>query len=1661
MVQGGGIALAAAVALVSLAGLTTASAGASGPVGSGGIAVSANGTHDVSVEALNIAIGAFALGATVATATNERAVLASLSSTSAMSTTGAVLVAADSHDSATANTPGGGGGGISISVMVPVASVSGATRATLAGDITGSSSIEVRATGENVVKATAFVVGVSVIGISGAVATATLEDDADVEALVGDTAALTSSGDVLVDARHVGQGNKATATATIGSGGGIASFAVAVAVAEVENRLLARLDGDVTTSGTGLESVKVNAGGNNEAVADTFIVSGGLFSGAGAGALAELGSGSDVEARVGATSDISSQGAVVVNATSDADATASSDVVSGGLVGVGVALPKATVGGTTRAELSGDITQGDALTVTAAGTYDATATAHPLAIGFVAVAGADAEAVVESSASIEAHIGPAVGTGGSDRPTVNVGSGAVLVSADATMTADATADSIAGGAYTLSAMFPTAKVNGVTRAFVRDGTDIDAGSLDVHAGTSGDRIGYTATATTKNLAISFVGGTGAKADAKVNGTVEAFVGAPAGATPGGPVITPTMNLTGTASVTAHSAMKAEATADAGSGGAVTINVMLPTSDVAGTTAAYIGEGISVTATGLTVKADGDYDALATSWLMTISVASASAAAVAATVSGTVDAHVGSAAGTVPSSKVARLNLSGALAVDAVADMQATPTVKKALGISAVDVTVLLPVSVLKGTVRAYAGEGIDIDATSVHIKASAPLLEAKATATALGFNALGGLGIVDADATNESVVEAFVGAHRSIDATNVPSSIDTHGGFLEILVDTKLLATATANTSGFGGAIQLGVASPTARVTGYVGGYLRDGIDVTAGSLSLKVGDTGVGQRVVIAATATTRAVGVSAVIGGGVAVAEAVTGGTVEAFLGAASGRTRGGSPGAQLVISGAVDVTAASDMDATATAQGTSVGGAVAFNVLIPTAWVTGATRAFAGDGTRMRSTGLTLLADSDVRAAATTEAIAVGLGGSGNGGSAEAIVASTTEAYLGERADSVRSDQADVQIRTLGGVAGPATVRAISSSEAVARNDGIAASLVIGVNVLTPTAKLSGATRAYIGPRTNLFASTVDVTARDTVARASATVEIGTASSISLSVTDADAKVSRATEAFVGHHASLALAGNALTLTADSPQVRSVATTRGFTGGALADVSVFSVDAYIGDDTVLLPPSTFAPGADNTGSRVPRTTRSVTRAFIDSDSSVGAGAVTLDADSDAESQATIKHAGIAGFISVGVAETEAVTEHDTEAWIGDRASLTLTGLLKMTADDNLRAVPTLESFGFAGLVKVSVFTVHSNLAGAVYAGIGDGTDVSATGVTVHAGGVHSPATRVSTTGVGGLGAVTVIDASAKDASTVTARIGPAGAPASSSDLTAVTTTGTAGAVKVEATLDSTVVANSSLKSISFGLSAGFATIEANQNALVQAVVGQSARITSGSGGITVDADHDGVTYVDAASLGIAFGIAVAKVNATANHDATVKALVGASAALTTTNNGGITVNADHNDDFTPAGPGEELAGFTGAAASANNSNFALLGAVGLSETKAHATLAVETTVEAGATLNAPGGAINVTAGGLNAAVATLKSVSFALVRIDTGKATPLAEGTTTVSFLGNVGTAGTSGAASLTVKATGFTWSFGSMNASGGWRVSRRSAQCRRRGLLQSNR
>ena len=355
------------------------------------------------------------------------------------------------------------------------------------------------------------------------------------------------------------------------------------------------------------------------------------------------------------------------------------------------------------------------------------------------------EAHANATGTIEAYIGANTANAASGAATdIDVGSGNVHVIVEPLLVkarAEADAAGLSGG-ISINLVSPEASITARASAYIRNGVDIDAGNVIVRAGNDGalQRVVFDASFQ------SFVGSAAGLASgsfvtgfATTAGTVEAFIGAPAGtlpaATPGNTVDAGSSTVV----VRAYSQLIATAIADGGGfSGGFTISLMRPTAEVSGQTRAYIGSAVTVSAGGLDIDANGDYDANAN----TISVAIGGLAAIngaraIAKVTGVVDAHVGAAAGSVPSAVVGDVNLgSGLLDLDAYATMDAVPTIASG-SVAAIAVTMLKLVGEVTGTIRAYIGEGVDVDAGSVDIDADGHL-KANVVSNSLNFSGLAG-----------------------------------------------------------------------------------------------------------------------------------------------------------------------------------------------------------------------------------------------------------------------------------------------------------------------------------------------------------------------------------------------------------------------------------------------------------------------------------------------------------------------------------------------------------------------------------------------------------------------------------------------------------------------------------------------------------------------------------------------------------------------------------------------------------------------------------------------------------------------------------------------------------------------------------------------------------
>src|SRR5438093_11578576 len=212
-----------------------------------------------------------------------RSTEAIVTSTANITTSGAVLVKSDVSNIATAFTPGGTAGGATLAILVPFVFVTGDTRARVDGTIASSSSMTIQAIGENVASADIIVAGFSVIGVTGAVGSATVSTN--VEAIVGATGSIGSSGAVRIEAKLKGDNNKVHAEAFSGSFGGVGAGTLIGGIAKMDGDVRARVDGDVTSSLT----LDILADGHSEATAQTSVLSLGLgFSGSGSRTLAYI-----------------------------------------------------------------------------------------------------------------------------------------------------------------------------------------------------------------------------------------------------------------------------------------------------------------------------------------------------------------------------------------------------------------------------------------------------------------------------------------------------------------------------------------------------------------------------------------------------------------------------------------------------------------------------------------------------------------------------------------------------------------------------------------------------------------------------------------------------------------------------------------------------------------------------------------------------------------------------------------------------------------------------------------------------------------------------------------------------------------------------------------------------------------------------------------------------------------------------------------------------------------------------------------------------------------------------------------------------------------------------------------------------------------------------
>jgi hypothetical protein len=615
----------------------------------------------------------------------------------------AVNVHATTTSTATPTEVGTSLGQVAVAAITSEATTEGTTQAYIGGGTTSitATKLDIQAKDTSNADSTAVVVGVGEFTGAGAGSTSLV--DRTTQAYIAPGAVINANGGSVA----VGATSSATPNADVV---GVSVGGVAITADNISDTIMSPTyayvgEGASVTAG----SVDVEANATNDAEATPTNVAVGLAAGSGTKTTVTV--APDVQAFFGpqagaktttgntTTINVGSTGTATIHATSSN--TASIDFKNGTGAGLSISALnlEADINGSTQAYGAGKASITANKFDLKADTTKSSVTTKLFTLDFSGIGGSGSSINANMTHNVAAY----VAGGANVRAT-----GSFNVGATSVASADAEAH---GGSGSIVAnvvvMLPTARDTGNTQAYIGEGANVGAGSLQVAASANT----RNATANLFALAISLGGsGAGANAQAEVGGSVEAFIGPQAGATPLGN--TTTLNVPGTVQVMASSASDPTVNGTVGAGALFSGVGMVSNAKVDGTTRAYLAQNLNVQQAGnLSVTASDTSAASDTATIGSGGGATGRGTDTEANVTPTVNAYVGANV---------TANVNGAVDIEATSvDAEAHATAKS-FGGGGVDIGIPEAKSTSKPSVSAYVGIGSSLTtAGGVTVKAGA------------------------------------------------------------------------------------------------------------------------------------------------------------------------------------------------------------------------------------------------------------------------------------------------------------------------------------------------------------------------------------------------------------------------------------------------------------------------------------------------------------------------------------------------------------------------------------------------------------------------------------------------------------------------------------------------------------------------------------------------------------------------------------------------------------------------------------------------------------------------------------------------------------------------------------------------------------------------------
>ena len=447
------------------------------------------------------------------------------------------------------------------------------------------------------------------LGIGAAAAGATADSTIlNVVQAYANDATLSSFGATQITAGSTLTPSASVSALSIGAVG--LGISVLVPSVSIGGSTLASVEGASTVTAASLD---VHATSDNEANLPLGLsLAIGLIGGAGAGASATVSRVTQafIGAETGGPSTVInvSGGQVSIDAASTSSATTKiAGGAFGALLDITAFINSATIGGSTRAFVGPAATvHASALDIHANATETAAADLTAIGVGLIGGTGANASANITSvtEAFAGTKTAPTAATPGVTLDVTN----AMDIVAISNGSVEASAGGGSGGLVQVTALIANANDNGQTHAYIYAGQNnaVRAGSLNIEADGN-----LSASAQSTAVAIGDITGTGATAQATVGSsdatqtTVAAFI-ALAPETVPAPGTT-TVHSAGAVVVKAYEAPHANAGTFGVGVGDVSVSGVNSSANVWGTASSYLGDGVTLSATSLTLDAERALD----------------------------------------------------------------------------------------------------------------------------------------------------------------------------------------------------------------------------------------------------------------------------------------------------------------------------------------------------------------------------------------------------------------------------------------------------------------------------------------------------------------------------------------------------------------------------------------------------------------------------------------------------------------------------------------------------------------------------------------------------------------------------------------------------------------------------------------------------------------------------------------------------------------------------------------------------------------------------------------------------------------------------------------------------------------------------------------------